>query len=90
MSIHEYDIRDFGAIGDGKTKNTAAIQAAIDKCTKDAGGKVIVPPGTYVTGTIWLKDNVNLHLLPGSVILGSPDLSDYNDDNYSDRTYSRV
>src|SRR4051812_14595655 len=57
-----YNIRDFGAKGDGKTLDTAALQAAIDACTRDGGGTVLVPTGTFVIGTTELKSNVTLHL----------------------------
>lgn len=68
---------DHGAVGDGSTLNTNAIQAAIDACTEAGGGTVLFPAGRYVTGTIFLKDNVHLHLDSGAVILGSPNLDDY-------------
>ncbi len=73
-----YDIRDFGAIADGKSLNTKAIQRAIDNAHKNGGGKVIIPSGTYVSGTIYLKDNVNLHVGLGAILLGSPNLADYD------------
>ena len=57
-----YFITDFGAVGDGKTLNTAAIQNAIDTCTSAGGGQVIVPAGRFLSGTICLKSNVELHL----------------------------
>ncbi len=76
-----YDIIDFGATGDGLTKNTSTIQAAIDQCHHDGGGQVVVPPGVFVTGSIFLRDNVELHLLSGAEIKGSPDLADYNADD---------
>ncbi|WP_217897073.1 glycoside hydrolase family 28 protein [Granulicella rosea] len=69
--------RSFGAKGDGKTKDTAAIQRAIDTCSKRGGGVVYVSPGTYLTGSIWIKSNVNLHLSAGATLLGSPDIEDY-------------
>src|SRR5580658_4730447 len=47
-----YNIRDFGATGDGKTLDTGAVQAAIDACTQDQGGTVLVPAGVFVVGTI--------------------------------------
>jgi hypothetical protein len=76
-SDHLFDVRAFGAIGDGKTKDTAAIQKAIDACTLSGGGTVYVAPGTYHCGTIVLKSNVNFHLESGATILGSKDLADY-------------
>jgi len=72
-----YTITDYGACGDGSTLNTAAIQRALDDCGK-TGGTVLVPPGIYLTGTLWLHSNTELHLEKGAVLLGSPDLADYN------------
>lgn len=73
-----YDVTTFGAKGDGATQCTAAVQKAIDRCTADGGGTVVVPRGTFLTGSIFLKNNVDLYLMPGSVLLGSPDKADYN------------
>jgi polygalacturonase len=78
-----YDIRDFGAIGDGTTVNTKAFQSAIDKCT-ETGGVVLVASGRYVTGTIFLKSNVCLRVEAGGVLLGSPRIADYSTN--TDRT----
>lgn len=75
---HVFNVRDFGAIGDGKTKDHLAIQKAIDAATQSGGGRVLLPPGTYLSGTIYLKSNVDLHLIPGAVLFGSPDKEDYN------------
>ena len=72
-----FDVRTFGAAGDGVSKDTAAVQRAIDACA-EKGGRVVVPPGTYLIGSIWLKDGVELHLQEGATLLGSPDLADYN------------
>ena len=55
-----YNIADFGAIGDGATVNTVAIQKAIDTCAHENGGTVLVPAGDFVTGTIELKSNITL------------------------------
>src|SRR5664279_2796789 len=56
-----YPITDFGAVADGKTVNTKAIQAAIDKCAASKqGGVVVVPKGTFLSGAIFLKQGVNL------------------------------
>ncbi len=75
-----YDIRDFGAKGDGESLDTAAIQAAIDACGRNGGGVVVVPAGRYVTGTIKLKSKVTLEVAEGGEILGSKDLADYATD----------
>jgi polygalacturonase len=76
-SARNVNIREFGAVGNGEFMNTAAFQNAIDTCHFTGGGTVTVPQGTYKTGTIVLRSDVNLHLEPGAVILGSPDLKDY-------------
>lgn len=77
--ITVYNIKDYGASGDGLTKDTAALQKAIDTCTEAGGGTVYLPPGIYLSGTIRLKDNVTLWLEAGSSILASDDLkNDYN------------
>lgn len=72
-----YTVRDFGAVGDGVTKDTAAIQAAIDAASSAGGGTVELPSGTYLSGSIWLKSNVDFHLLAGAVLKGSGDIADY-------------
>ena len=72
-----YSVKDYGALSDGKTVATAAIQKAIDACNRGGGGTVDVPAGTYLTGTINLKTNVDLHLSSGAVLKSSPHLSDY-------------
>jgi polygalacturonase len=77
-----YNIREFGATTDTIKLNTRAIQSAIDKCNEDGGGEVVVPAGTYYTGTIFLKPNVYLRLLPGSVLQGSYNPADYPEHNY--------
>ncbi len=73
-----YNVRDFGARGDGKTLDTAAVQAAIDACARDQGGTVLVPAGTFVIGTTELKSNVTLHLAASAILLGSGDGRDYH------------
>ncbi len=79
-----YDIRTSGAIGDGKTINTKAIQSAIDAANSAGGGTVEVAGGNFVTGTIYLKSNVSLRIEGGASILGSPHIADYTTD--TDRT----
>ena len=70
-------ITDFGAVGDGTTLCTQAIQAAFDQIGAAGGGTVVVPPGTYRTGTVFLRSGTTLELHPAARLLGSPDLSDY-------------
>jgi hypothetical protein len=71
------NVRAFGAVGDGKNKDTAAFQNALDQCAKSGGGEVLVPAGDYLIGSIELKSNTTLHLENGANLLGSPDLADY-------------
>jgi len=73
----QYNITDYGALADGKTVNTAAIQQAIATCNKGGGGTVTIPAGVFVSGTIRLLSNVNLHLEAGAVLSGSLNLDDY-------------
>src|SRR5882762_567580 len=68
-----YNIRDFGAKGDGVTLDTPAVQSAIDACNRDQGGTVLVPAGMFVIGTTELKSNVTLHIAAGGTLLGSAD-----------------
>lgn len=72
-----YEVGDYGAVGDGATLNTVAIQAAVDACSAGGGGVVVFPSGKWLTGTIFLKDDVRLHLETGATLLGSTDLKDY-------------
>ncbi|MBO5051968.1 MAG: hypothetical protein J6D31_07205 [Clostridia bacterium] len=74
----EANILSYGAIGDGKTINTKAIQSAIDAVSQAGGGRVTIPAGCFVSGTIWLKDYVELHLESGAVLKASADFADYN------------
>ncbi|MEL7119121.1 MAG: glycosyl hydrolase family 28 protein [Bacteroidota bacterium] len=76
-TVEENSIIFYGAIGDGSTNNTNSIQAAIDKVSKAGGGRVIIPSGVFVSGTLFLKDGVELHLTEGAVLKGSPYLNDY-------------
>jgi len=73
-----YNIRDFGAKGDGTTLDTAALQAAIDACHAAHGGTVLVPAGVFVIGTTELKSNVTLHLAAQGKLLGSADGNQYH------------
>lgn len=74
----EYNVLNFGAVGDGLTTDTAAIQAAIDACANAGGGKVVLPGGhTYRCGALVLRSNLEFHLEVGAVLMGSDNLEDY-------------
>lgn len=76
-SPQQYLITDYGAIGDGKTLNTAAVQNTIDKCAATGGGTVVVPNGTFLTGSIFLKQGVNLRVEKGGILKGTINPADY-------------
>ncbi len=73
-----FNILDYGAVGDGHTLNTDAFKKAIDACALSGGGKVIVPPGLWLTGPIRLESNVNFHLEQGALVLFTPDHTQYS------------
>ena len=77
LIVAQYNVRKFGAKGDGVSLDTRFIQQAIDEAFKNKGGIIEVPPGTYKIGTLILKDNINLNLQAGALLLGSPDYKDY-------------
>lgn len=70
---NNFNIRDYGARSDRKTDDAPAIQAAIDACAKAGGGVVYIPPGDYLTGPIFLKSNINLHIEAGATLWAHPD-----------------
>jgi len=72
-----FNVRDYGVIGNGQTLDTPAIQAAIEACSQAGGGTVYVPAGNYVTGSIFLRSHVTLHLDAGATLWGSKDPADY-------------
>jgi len=76
-NLPAYNVKDFRVVGDGKTMNTNGIQLAIDKAAQDGGGVVYFPPGSYVTGTILIGNNVTLYLEAGATISGSVHKEDY-------------
>ncbi len=71
------NVRDFGATGDGKTKDTLAIQQTLDRCSVLGGGEVVVPAGDYATGALLLRSNVMLRVEQDASLLGSGDMADY-------------
>ena len=75
--IGVFSVRKYGAVGDGKTLDTAAINEAVEACAKAGGGQVLLPPGTYLSGTVVLKSDVTLKLDAGARLVGCDDLDQY-------------
>lgn len=73
----DFNVTEFGAIGDGKTDCTAAFKQAIEICHAAGGGRIVVPEGIFLTGAIHLKSNVNLHIRKDATILFSKDTKQY-------------
>ena len=71
------NIRDFGAIGDGLTKNSQAFEKAIAAVAAKGGGQVVIPRGMWLTGPIVLKSNINLHTEDGAMVIFSKNFNDY-------------
>ena len=71
------NIRDFGAVGDGKTLDTDAINKTIASSAETGGGIVVFPPGTYLSGTVHLQSHVSIVLEAGARLLGATDLNLY-------------
>lgn len=72
-----FNIIDYGAIGDGITDCTMSIKRAIEDCNRNGGGRVVIPKGEFFTGPIYIKSNVNLHLEKNATLLFSTDPRDY-------------
>lgn len=72
-----YNVTDYGAVGDGRTAATSAIQKAVDTCAVAGGGQVLIPAGRYLTGPIFLKSGVAVEIEAGAVVLGSTNFGDY-------------
>jgi polygalacturonase len=73
-----FNVREHGATGDGQTLDSCAIQAAIDACARGGGGTVYLPAGQYLSGNLFLRDNITLYLDSGAMILGSENPEDYS------------
>jgi polygalacturonase len=73
----DFNIKEYGAVEGGRVKNTQAIAKAVAACNMAGGGRVIIPNGTWLTGPIHFKSNVNLHLEDKAVILFTDDPNDY-------------
>ncbi|TWD75182.1 pectate lyase-like protein [Kribbella amoyensis] len=73
----DFPITAYGAVGDGRTPATEAIRTAVAECAAAGGGRVVVPPGTFLTGAVHLRSGVNLHVSEGATLLFSSDPVDY-------------
>ncbi|SEC59570.1 glycoside hydrolase family 28 protein [Terriglobus roseus] len=73
----QINVRDMGATGDGRTKDTLALQQALDRCALLGGGEVLVPAGDYLTGALQIRSNTTLHLAEGATLNGASELSEY-------------
>jgi len=74
---HLFNVREYGALGDGHTLDTAAINQALEACEKTGGGQVLFPPGRYLSGTVHLRSHVTLFLDAGATLLGTTNLAHY-------------
>jgi polygalacturonase len=77
MPLVKLNVRDFAATGDGKMKDTLAIQQALDRCNVLGGGEVLVATGKYLSGALVLRSDTTLRLEEGASLMGSPDIADY-------------
>lgn len=87
-----YNVRDYGARGDGKALDTKAFQQAIDDCAKAGGGTVLIPAGTYKAGTIYLKSNIRIYLESSAMLIESDNMDDFDvpfDKSYTTTTGSK-
>jgi polygalacturonase len=84
-----FNVSDYGAAGNGITPDTKPIQSAINDAGR-AGGRVILSPGIYLSGTLFLKSNVTLEICEGAVLLGSTNINDYPDTVPAFRSYNDI
>ena len=78
-SAADFDVRRYGAKGNGVRMDTKAIQKAIDACSKAGGGRVVLADGTFLTGPLKLKDGVDFHIEESARLLASPNIEDFQD-----------
>src|ERR1700685_3924018 len=77
IPTNTFPVTQYGAVGDGQTMNTIAIQKTIDTASKVGGGIVLIPEGKFFTGPFTLASRINLHLVKGAMILISDDMAKY-------------
>lgn len=80
-----WNVADYGAVGDGKTINTEAIQRAIDVCHEAGGGTVLITGGKFLCGTLFMKSNVTLKIAQDAILKASPDIADYAENTHHNR-----
>ncbi|MGN0244187.1 MAG: glycoside hydrolase family 28 protein [Lachnospiraceae bacterium] len=85
MTKRDFDVREYGAIGDGKTVNTEAIQKALDECHAQGGGYVVLSQGEYVTGTLYMRSNVWIKIEVSARMVASPSIADYGTETHYNR-----
>src|SRR5205085_11130344 len=85
-----FNVKQYGAAGDGVALDTSDINAAMSACAAAGGGTVYFPAGTYYSGTVLLKSNVTLWLDSGATLLGSKDLSHYQTAIAGDECYTAL
>src|SRR5512140_907760 len=73
-AAHQFNVQAHGAVGDGVTLDTAAINRAVDACAQSGGGEVLLPAGRFLSGTIHLRSHVTLVLSPGARLIGTTNL----------------
>jgi polygalacturonase len=72
-----YNVEDYGAVGDGVFLNTTAIQKTIDEAEANGGGTITFKPGIYLTGSVFIGNNINFNIPKGTMLLGSQNIDDY-------------
>jgi hypothetical protein len=83
-TLKVFNIKDYGAVGDGKTLNSEAINNTITACSKAGGGKVLVPAGRFLTGTVQLKSHITLFLDKDATIMATDDKSQFHGSDFKE------